>query len=387
MRIGIDCRQIWNPEQGEGAGVGQYIFFLLKNLAKIDQQNEYFLFFRKGYNTNQLTFLPPNFHVMVWGSANGKMFTKFVQQFMWRKKIKKLKLNVFHSPAYTLPWWYTGKSVITVHDLAIYQHPEWFPELQWLSTKILVPRSIKKATHIITVSHATQREIEERFHIPAERINVIYEGVGDKEVSNNSFETACRDLSKECAPVLLERIKDQPYVLSINTLEPRKNIPRLIQAFERVQGSRAEPLHLVLAGGLGWKYQEIFRIIENSPYKRRIHYVGYVTQEEKYTLLRHAVVFACISLAEGFGLGNLEAMLCGTPVVASDIPVFREVLGNAACFVNPYDVEGVTERIQTILSDTKLRTQYQQLGKKRAQEFNWKHCAEQTLQTYELCLQ
>ncbi|OGY78610.1 MAG: hypothetical protein A3B74_04480 [Candidatus Kerfeldbacteria bacterium RIFCSPHIGHO2_02_FULL_42_14] len=391
MRIGIDCRQIWNPEKYEGAGVAHYLFFLLKSLAKIDQQNDYFLFFKRGYDTTQLTFLTSNYHRMTWNPSHGNRLVKFVEQVHWRSALKKMKLDVFHSPAYTLPLWYTGASIVTVHDLAIYTHPEWFPEQQWLSTKVLVPRSIKKATHIIAVSDTTKKEIEERFHIPSERIGVIYEGVlstkdfsgisvGEQQTFDKKHEP-----QQESIQTLLEHIKDQKYILSVNTLEPRKNMTRLIQAFEHMQHSHPEPLHFIIAGSLGWKYEEIFRAMKNSPCKQRIHYVGYITQEEKYTLLRNAVVFVCVSLWEGFGLSNLEAMSCDTPVLASHIPAFREVLGDAAYFVDPYDVKAIAQGLQELLTNTKLRRRYQQFGKKRTQEFSWQQCAEQTLRIYNVC--
>jgi len=228
MRIGIDCRRILHPGFGEKAGVGHYTYYLVKNLLKIDKKNTYVLFFDDllyepaakelvGDSENvELKFFP--FHQY-------KKYLPFAYSHMLTASfIAREKLDVFHATANILPLQYQGKSVVTVHDLAIYKHPEWFPKRflsKQISTKLLVPKSLKKADKIIAVSKSTQNDIKELFNISDEKITVIYEGV--EKIIGKIF----RDTE-----LFKKNNVSNKYILFIGTIEPRKNIVSLVNAYK-----------------------------------------------------------------------------------------------------------------------------------------------------------
>lgn len=376
MRIGIDCRTILNPHGGEGAGIGHYTYYLVKNLLEIDQENHYVLFFdSKIYE--QLDFIKPHHTTVLLPLARYKKFLPFFYSHILVSAVMRAqKLDVLHGPANTISLYYNNPSVITVHDLAIYRHPEWFPSHQNLSTKVIVPKSIKKAKKIIAVSEVTKKDIQDIFAVPKNNIEVIYEGAFSDE--NINYQKVKNVLDNH-------NLKGR-LIVSISTLEPRKNFTRLIKAFDELLKSSKhgfDDVQLVLGGAKGWKYEEIFDAIEASPHKDKIHYLGYISHEEKIQLLKTASVFAFPTLYEGFGIGNLEAMACGVPVLTSNIPPVKEVVGNAAKLVNPESISDIARGLEDILNSETLQEDLIRKGTERIKEFSWKMCAQKTLKVYE----
>lgn len=397
MRIGIDCRTILNPGYGEAAGVGHYTFFLVSNLLKIDKENEYVLFFDNLLSKNAA-------EEMVSGALNVKIkFFPFHQykhylpfafsHLLTSGAIEKEKLDVFHSPAYTLPLAYHGKSIVTVHDLAIYKNPKWFPGKfllgQSFSTKTLVPKSLKKADKIIAVSENTKKDITEIFKIDPGKVEVIYEGVEFRNLPKKS-ETTCGVESEVCFEDL--KIKyglKNNYVLFLGTIEPRKNIVALIRAFcDLISRDKnlEKKYQLILAGAKGWKYEKVFKemgeCLKNLGDKGEVKYIGYVPGREKFSLMRGAACFVFPSFYEGFGLPVLEALSLGVPTITSDRASLPEIAGQAAILVDPGKVSEISGALGKILVDKNLREELGKRGTEQARKFSWKKCAEETLRVY-----
>jgi len=303
------------------------------------------------------------------------------------------KLDVFHSPAYTLPLAYRGKSVVTVHDLAIYKNPEWFPREglmgQRFSTKTLVPKSLGKAEKIIAVSEHTKKDIVEIFKIKPEKIDVIYEGVEFRNLPSKK-EAVCGLEAKICFEDIKAKygLKDG-YVLFLGTIEPRKNIINLVRAFRTVALENkkfGEKYQLVLAGAKGWKHEKIYKEIESSNKKLGskgiIKYIGYVPGKEKFFLMEYASCFVFPSLYEGFGLPVLEAMSLGVPTITSKISSLPEITGDAALLVDPHKEEEIALVLEKVLTDKNLQKNLSAKGVTQAKKFSWEKCAKETFEVY-----
>jgi len=226
VRIGIDLSVLKQSR----TGIGNYAFNLSQALPKRGSGHE-FIFF---------------------GGPKGAI-PFFSRHVSYARQIQKENLDVFHGPANVLPLFYSGKSVITIHDLAIYRHPEWFPKGQWLATKLIVPATIRKASKIIAPSQATKKDLIELFRVPGEKIIVIPHGVEprffkESGISNSQF------------PILNQFSMSKfskPYILFVGTLEPRKNIERIVDAYADLPKDILERYDLVLAGRKGWNDRDI----------------------------------------------------------------------------------------------------------------------------------
>jgi len=247
MRIGIDCRTILNPKLGEQAGVGHYTYYLVKSLIKHDKKNEYVLFFDWRFR-NMKEFEQKNVTVKNFPFSQYNKFLPFAYSHMLISAyLMKSGLDVFHSPISSLPLTYSKKSIVTVHDLAIYKNPAWFPS-QIFSTKLLVPRSLRSADKIIAVSESTRKDLKEIFNVPAKKVEVIYEGAQVKKILVRSKNDS------------LKRFKLwSKYILFIGTLTPRKNIIALLRAYKQILSWEPgfSEYQLVLAGAKSFKSEEI----------------------------------------------------------------------------------------------------------------------------------
>ena len=371
MRIGIDCRTILNPKHGERAGVGHYSYFLVKSLLALDQKNEYVLFFDYRFQ-NTKEFKQSNVTIRTFPFSQYKRFLPFsYSHLLITAYLNREKLDLYHSPANVIPYTYSRPAIVTVHDLAIYKHPEWFPRGQKFSVSILVPRSLSRARRIIAVSEATKKDIVKVFGIPAEKIQVIHEGV----VQEKNYVLKAKLQEKYSIP--------GDYLLYVGTLEARKNIPKLVVAFAQLaKEKRFSKYTLVLAGHRGWKSDEVFNAINKLKLGNRAAYLNYVPHEDKIGLIRNASVFVFPTLYEGFGLPVLEALSLGVPVISSNVASIPEVTGDAALLINPNSETALAEAMRKMLNSTQLRQRYSQAGVEQAKKFSWRKCAEETLKVY-----
>lgn len=376
MRIGIDCRTILNPESGERAGVGYYTYSLVRALLDLDHDNHYILFF--DYRTKReaaQTFDQENVTIKFLPfSGYGKFLPFGYSHLLVAAAFAKQKLDVLHGPANIVPLGFRWPTVITLHDLAIYRHPEWFPT-RVFSTRLLVPQSLKHANQIIAVSQSSKHDAQELFNIPDEKITVIPEAA-------NVGMLNLRDKDQD-----VERIYKLPkkYVLYVGTIEPRKNLPVLFKAWEQILRHRPEIMNgtqLILGGGVGHGGEDILPLIKKMKLTKSIRHLGYLSHNHKIMLMKDAQAFVFPTLYEGFGLPVLEAMQLGVPVISTKTSSIPEVTGDAALLVEPNDVEGLAEAMQKVLSDGELRKSMSAKGKAQAAKFSWEKTAKQTLAVY-----
>ena len=364
MRIGIDCRTIQEPER---AGTAHYTKELVRALLEIDSDNEYFLFFGQEKNIPE-EFKQPNAKIII---LPPKSLPFISSHWQFSRTLKKCRLDIFHAPANTLPVGYNGASILTIHDLAIYQNSEWFPK-QTFSTNFLVPRSLAKAKKIIVPSESTKQDLQKIFRVPEEKIKVIYEGVRAEEPSENAKNSTLEKFN----------LPEKNYFLFLGTIEPRKNLIALIAAYKILLQKNPDAPILVLAGGKGWKNDDIFEAIKKRSLENKIKCLGYVSNEEKFALMKSALAFVYPSLYEGFGLPILEAMSLGAPVITSRISSLPEIAGDAALLIDPNNDGEIANALEKLWKDENLRNDFINKGKHQSAKFSWIKTAEQTLQTY-----
>ncbi|MEK7607288.1 MAG: glycosyltransferase family 1 protein [Patescibacteria group bacterium] len=387
MKIVIDCRTILNPGFGEGAGVGHYTYYLVSHLLRLDAENEYVLFFDRRLSEEAIGALIGNrprtsyrffpFH------KYREYLPGFYQHLLVAAAFSKERPDIFHIPGGNIPAAYRGKTVLTVHDLAMYRHPEWFPSRP-IATRFLYPQSLRRASRLIVPSLSVASDLRELFRIHEGRVSVVPEGVDahtplyDQDIVSPEDVVDRGDLERKY------KIRS-PYVLSLGTLEPRKNLEMFIRAFgdfcDRGQGIKVQ---LVLAGARGWKYEGIFRAIGevNRRHPFVVQYIGYIPHRDKWAFMRHAECFAYPSLYEGFGLPPLEAMSCGTPVICSSASSLPEVVESAGILVAPDQPEEWARAMERVLKNKPLREELALQGKTQSQKFAWSRTAELTLEAY-----
>ncbi|MBN1585258.1 glycosyltransferase family 4 protein [Candidatus Uhrbacteria bacterium] len=397
MRIGIDGRTMLNWRGGEGAGIGHYTFLLVRSLLKVDRENEYVLFLDRhisGQIQKECVGDNPRVSIRNFPFRNAGRALPFIYSHMVvSAAFEKANLDILHSPANSLPLFYRKPSVITVHDLAIYDHPEWFPSpfphSLGFSERIVVPYSVRQARRVIAVSKQTKSDLIRVFGMPEGKIDVIYEGAGMPKGNGGN--------------AVMDRygLTAGRYFLFLGTLEPRKNIPSAIQAFSDFV--REDPkgrfgFELVIAGRRGWKYEPIFeamtranleinRICGDREPVERVRHIGYVRREDKAGLIRNAVAFVFPSFYEGFGLPVIEAMGLGVPVIASNRASLPEICGQACILTEPEDCSAMADAMGRLVSDGGGAEDWGERGRVQAQKFDWDRSAAETLSVYRKALE
>lgn len=351
MQIGIDGNE---ANSSNRVGVGQYAFHILKQLSLLYPDNQFHIFLK----FPPLADLPkptPNWHYHL--VKPSWLWTRF--GLPKELLINYRRLDLFFSPSHYSPLFSPCPTIPTVHDLGYLKYPDQFTQKDFLQLKNWTKTAIKSATHIIAVSKFTKQTIIDTYHLPAAKITVAYNGVGDIPTDNSQLRQKT-----------LTKFKlTKPFFLYLGTLKPNKNLPFLIQAFSRFL--RKHPGHrLVIAGKKGWLFQDIFATVTSLQLSDQIHFTDYVTDNEKWHLLRSASAFVLPSIYEGFGIPALEAMAVGTPVVYSRIPSLEEVIGTAGLSFRLGDLLGLSQCLENIIKPA-ISRRYSLLGSARSQRYSW----------------
>jgi len=365
MRIGIDARLVYYSQ----AGIGQYILHLVNSLAKIDRENEYVLLQSRKDETTILE--QPNFRrVSLWTPSHHRL-----ERYSLNIELVRLGLDVLHSPDFIPPHKPSCKSVITVHDLAFLLYPHF---LTRESARYYghIDQAVRWANQIIAVSESTRRDTIQHLGVPEDKITVIY------EAANPIFRPVDREVARQ--QVHNRHGVDAPYILFVSTIEPRKNVPTLIQAVWQLLECYKADVHLVLAGGRGWLFEDAFAVVRELKLDSRVHFVGRVSSEDLLFLYNAAELLAHPAFYEGFGLPPLEAMACGLPVVVSNVASLPEVVGDAGLLIDPHDVDELTVAMWRVLNEQALRQEMRQKGLQQAARFSWERAARETLDIYRL---
>ncbi len=384
MRIGIDARSILNPEKGDAIGVGHYTYQLIRHLLEIDKENEYVLFFDFRVREKDVKkFTRPNVKIKFYPFSDYKKYLPGAyNEILGTATLVKENLDLLHttSPMSRIPVSYRGKTLVTIHDLAVYKVPDVFPSLAATKTRAVLNLMTSKAEKIIAVSESTKKDLCEIFKCPEDKIKVIYSGF-DRRFFEESGVTRERVLEKY-------GIKDR-YILFLGTLEPIKNIVRLFEAYKLFRSScknNKENIKcdwkLVMAGKNGWLAKEYKQIAKDMGIGKDVIFTGYVIGDDLVPLFKNTDFFVMPSLYEGFGTTVLEAFATGTPAIVSNVSSLPEIAGDAAVFVNPLDVQNIADAMAKFAYSEDIKNTYREKGKKQLEKFNWEKCARETLEVY-----
>jgi glycosyltransferase involved in cell wall biosynthesis len=289
--------------------------------------------------------------------------------------LRRIGADLVHGPAFVGPVLASCPAVVTIHDLSFLRFPALFRPANRLYLAVLTRLSARRARRLIAVSAETASEVTRLLGVPAERIDVVYHGV----------DPMFRPLpAGEVAAFRQRRGLPERFVLFVGTLEPRKNLVRLVEAFARIRAGadRHSGARLVLAGGKGWLYDELFARVEALGLDEQVIFPGYVASDELPLWYNAATVLAYPSIYEGFGLPVLEAQACGTPVLTSNVSSLPEAAGEAALMVDPYDVEALAAGLHRLLVDEPLRHELREQGLAHAGQFSWPRAAQETARVY-----
>lgn len=371
MRIGID----YTPAALQGAGIGRYTRGLVDALLPLlggDDRVVLFVprgelpFARKEWPV-QVQFcrlpLPERYQTILWHRLRLPLPVE-----LWSGQ-----LDLFHAPNFLLPPTRTGKRLLTIHDLAFLVTPQYaYPPLQRFLSRA-VPRSLATADHILADSQASKEDTVRLFGIAPERVTVVGAGV----------EARFRPLSAEqCLEVRQKYQLNWPFVLSLSTLEPRKNFDSLIRAFAAAKRKAGFPHHLVIGGGKGWLYESIFNEVKHQQAESFVHFLGFVSDSDLPALYNLADLFAFPSHYEGFGIPVLEAMACATAVVCSDTSSLPEIAGDAALLVPTDNEPALIAALAHLLTDPDSRHRLALRGPQQAAHFTWDAAARRLLEVY-----
>jgi len=373
MKIGIDARLYGIKDRG----LGRYTEKLIIYLEKIDIQNEYFIFLRQdGFNSYQAQH--KNFHKIL---ADFRPYS-LKEQILFPCLLKKYKLDFVHFTHFNVPIFYHRLFIVTIHDLIITR----FPESRKRSTTLPLPLYYLKlffynlvlknalfgSKKILAVSQATKKEIVDLFGVNSKKINVVYEGVDIVEPATNNLVT--------------NNLITNNYILYVGAAYPHKNLERLIIAFEKfIKNSkvpRSKNLKLVLVGKDDYFYQRLKKLIEKLDMIDKVVFTGEVSDKDLASYYKNALFFIFPSLAEGFGLPVLEALNHDIAVASSSVSSLPEVLGDAAYYFNPREIDDIIRAIETMATDDKLRNEIRERGQAQIKKFSWDKMVQQILDIY-----
>jgi glycosyltransferase involved in cell wall biosynthesis len=384
MKIGIDARTILNPEKGDAIGVGHYTYQLIRHLLEIDKKNEYVLFFDFHVREKDIKkFSLANVKIRFYPFSDYKKYLPgMYNEILGVATLNKEKLDVLHSTSHTsrIPIGYDGKVVVTINDLTALKVPDVLPKVSNMRSLALLNLMTGKANKIIAVSNSIKKDIIENFKNTENKTEVVYSGF-DRRLFEEYEKT---DKDKVLGKY---EIKDK-YILFLGTLEPVKNIVRLLESFKIFKSKLKKEKNncdykLVLAGKRGWLSNEYKQIAKDLGINKSVIFTGYVIGDELVPLFKNAEFFVLPSLYEGFGSTILEAFATGLPVLASDVSSIPEIVDGAAVLVNPIDTEKIAEEMLELSKNEKLRDDLRNKGRKQLEKFNWEKCARETLRIYE----
>ncbi len=355
------------------SGVGFYVLNLLNALAKMDSDDTYYIYTKK--EDQSLVAHNACFNIIPC-STNNRLLRLGWEQIFLPRYIAQHKLDVFHSPHYTVPFRSKVPTVATFHDMTFFTHPEVHEKSKVLFFRQMIPLAAEQANAVIAVSQSTKRDMVRLLDVPESKIHVVYEGIDSSQYRPVEQDQRMNQIKMEY------NLPDQ-FIFFVGTLEPRKNIDGTIRAFKQVCDEIGRQYGLVVTGAKGWNYHSLFTLVQELGLEENVTFTGYVREEDLPYLFSTASVFVYPSFYEGFGIPPLEAMACGTPVVASNVSSLPEVIGDAGLLVDPTKDNEIAEAVLQILTSEDLSKKLSTAGLARAQLFSWQKAARETIEVYE----
>lgn len=339
-------------------GMARYIYETTKNMAISNPDDTFILFYDRN-NRDRLIFPANVLHVTIPVQARHPVLWYVWFEILLPIYLRKYKIDVLYSGDGYTSLNTKVPAVIVIHDLAYLHFPDHVSRVILSYYKKNVPKFLAAADKIVTVSEFVKKDILTHFNISDDKVNVIYNAVNE---NINVIDPV--KLSRKIESIS----NDMPYFIYVGSLHPRKNIVRLIQAFNLFNETQTSKFKLVLAGRMAWKTDEIKDEINQSKY---VEYVGMVSEEEKAFLIKKAVALVYVSVFEGFGIPILEAMQLETPVITSSVASMPEVAGGAALLTDPENTAAIADCFRLISKDKSMRTELIIKGKKRVLDFDW----------------
>ncbi len=364
MRIAVNTRFLLT---GRLEGMGWYTHEVMRRMVAKHPEDEFVFLFDRPYDASFLyeanvlpeVLFPPARHPALW-----------YLWFEWAvpRVLSRYRPDVFFSPDSFLSLRASTPTLLTLHDIIPLQEPRAVPWAPRYYYRYFLPRYIRRATRIATVSEYVRQMLVEHLSVPPERVSVVY----------NGYREGFRPLPAEEQQAVRAVYSDgHPYFLYTGAVHPRKNIPRLIAAFDAFKTQTGAPVRLLLAGRTMWRGQEVNDALQKARYRADIEVLGYVPEAELTRLCGAALALVNVSLNEGFGLPIVEAFACDVPVLCSDRTALAEVGGDAALLVNPESVDAIAAGLSALYRDVGLREALVSRGRLQRQKFRWDTAAEQ----------
>ncbi len=368
MRIGIDARSL-SVAQPEGMHV--YALNVIKRLARLDSNIECVLYSDRPVAQPIRQSLGAGYSVRV---LTPKWFwpqTRLTLEFY--KPSTRRDFDVFYFPTQSMSFYCPRPTVAAIHDLAFLKLPDYFTAWnRFVLSKLTTNFTVRRATKLIAVSEQTKQDVIDAYGVRPDKIEVIHHGFDSQLYYQRS--------QAETDEVTSRYHVRQPYLIYVGTLQKRKNISRLIEAFAWLKQTRQIPHQLVIVGKKGWLYQDVFQSVKRHSVESDVIFTGYAPIQDVPALVSGAGAFVLPSLSEGFGLPVIEAMAAGAPVVVSKAPALPEIASSAAQYIeDPLDPKSIGQAIWTVIGDSNRQNALRQAGFKRAKDFSWMVCAQATL--------
>jgi len=362
MRIAINCRSILLSQR---TGIGRYTYHLLDNLGKIDHANEYIL------HAPQRLF---DFKRRLPDFSRYNNFKNRIDCF--HRGIGKS--DIYHLPCPDVIGPYSGKLIVTIHDLIYKAYPQSHTPQTIELTEKYMQAILGLADKIICISENTRRDLHSFWDYPLEKSCVVCNGV-----DHAIFYPLSQEERLHAASQLKELGIDKPYVLYVGTIEPRKNLTGLLESFALLKGKKVFQGQLVVAGMKGWMQERREELIKKLGIDRDVIFTGFISDDQLCQLYNMAELFVFPSFYEGFGFPILEAFCCGAPVITSQTSACGEIASDAAIFTDPSDPKAIASAMEQVLTDKTLKGSLRQAGLKRAQNFSFLATAKETRKVYE----
>lgn len=367
MRVALDAI----PLVAAKTGIGHYTDALADSLARYHEHNQYTLLspFDFAFHSGNGT---PNNLIKQYVPARS-VFRKW--WLMGSPALLRITpFDVFHGTNYCIPMWAPCPTVVTIHDLSLFTQKHTHETDNVRRGKRRMPLMAWKSTLVIAPSEWTKKEILQFLPVKEHKIRVVGEGARRHMYPQRE---------DEFLPVLDRYDIRGPYLLYVGTIEPRKNLLTLLRAYDELLRTTQHKPQLVLAGGKGWLFDEVFNLVNELKLQDQVKFTGYVPDEDLPALYSGALAFVYPSLYEGFGLPPLEAMSCGAPVITTNVTSLPEVVGEAGLMHAPEDAHALTQAMATLLDDADARSFYKHAGLERAKLFSWERAARETQAVYE----
>ena len=374
MKILLDAR-LYGPEN---TGLGRYVMNLVDNLAKVDRRNSYTILLRKKY-FDRLN-LPSKWKKVL---ADFRHYS-LAEQLILPRVISQAKPDIVHFPHFNVPIFYSGKFVVTIHDILMHRqkgleattlNPIAYFVKRIVGYRLAFGRAVRGATKIIVPSAFVKKEVADYYKLDKEKLVVTYEGFDEKFLPKGSGHAVLRKYSL-----------DVPYFVYAGNAYPHKNLKRLIEAMVLLNQKLDKKISLAIASARNVFVSRLDKLVKKMNATAYVKLLGFVTDSDLGALYQNSVAFVFPSLSEGFGLPGLEAMSVGTLVLASDIPVLREVYKGEAFYFNPYDYTSIEKAMEDALSmEPSARKERIEKAREFAKRYSWDKMARETIKVYESC--